>query len=707
MFFSKRWVVVGALALSACGGSDGSSNPPEAPPPPPPVTHTIGGAVAGLSGTVVLQNNGADNLTVSADGPFTFATRVNNGGAYAVTVLTQPATHTCTVTSGTGTATANVTQVSIACTANPPPGPVAPLVDDARAATGTVGIDGGSVSVTAADGVVYLLEVPAGALQSTVQIRMAPVVNMGDAPLSAGFLGAVRFEPAGLTFLRPALLSISPLPQGGGRPLLAGFHTADDGDDFTLNGVQRFGSLVMVDVHHFSIVGAAEATSAEFAEIPLDELDGSFSADAARSAVFHVLTTSGGENLEQVASILARWYAALVQPAIDQASPGDLETLEEGLFAYTAWASAVERLVTLGADVTVLDAGMTNARAHANATMPDLLLQIVDLRLDGCLDQRSFSDLALASIVQKIAEDTGFAPTGSPLQRGNFLLRANGCLRVVIDPITLPSPLTVGVPTSLDARARIVFNGDPNPTDAPFRFTVTPTNASVGTPVGFSQSDGRFTTVITPAELPVTFDVRACLVFAAGDDESDFCTTQTVSSGGSLTIAKRQGYLVGESLDNFDPVPVSSFVLAEQTAIEARTTMIARVSADTISALNRGGTVTAHTRCFTASATGGGGARVQSFLDLTLSQPTTLRVRTSGNTVISPPVTASAGGLARVFRLDGSEIIRSGDDSGNSSFGSSFWALPSGSFAVQLETLAQCSIESSAEANVSYTISFE
>ena len=61
---------------------------------------------------MVLQDNGGDNLTVSANGPFTFATKLATGAAYAVTVQTNPAGQTCTVASGSGTiGSANVTNV--------------------------------------------------------------------------------------------------------------------------------------------------------------------------------------------------------------------------------------------------------------------------------------------------------------------------------------------------------------------------------------------------------------------------------------------------------------------------------------------------------------------------------------------------------------------------------------------------------------------
>ncbi len=112
------------LALSGCGGGgggddDGGTTPP---PPPPPQTYTIGGTLTGLASgaSVVLQNNGGNNLTRNANGAFTFTSPVNSGAAYSVAVSTQPAGQNCQVTNGSGTASANVTNVTVACTDLPP-----------------------------------------------------------------------------------------------------------------------------------------------------------------------------------------------------------------------------------------------------------------------------------------------------------------------------------------------------------------------------------------------------------------------------------------------------------------------------------------------------------------------------------------------------------------------------------------------------------
>jgi hypothetical protein len=81
--------------------------------------YTIGGTVSGLAGTgLVLQNNGTDDLSIAANGSFTFSTPIAEGANYNVTVLTQPSSphQLCTVTNGAGTvAGGNVTNVAVNC----------------------------------------------------------------------------------------------------------------------------------------------------------------------------------------------------------------------------------------------------------------------------------------------------------------------------------------------------------------------------------------------------------------------------------------------------------------------------------------------------------------------------------------------------------------------------------------------------------------
>ena len=80
------------------------------------LTYTVGGSVGGLTGTLLLQNNGGDGLTITENGPFTFATALPSGSAYVVTVGTQPAGQACGVENGAGTiAGGNISNVSVTC----------------------------------------------------------------------------------------------------------------------------------------------------------------------------------------------------------------------------------------------------------------------------------------------------------------------------------------------------------------------------------------------------------------------------------------------------------------------------------------------------------------------------------------------------------------------------------------------------------------
>jgi sugar lactone lactonase YvrE len=103
-----------ALMLAACGG--GATGGAPGATAAGQLTFTVGGSVSGLSGTVVLQDNLGDNLTITANGPFTFATKVADGSPYNVTVLTQPTGLTCSVSSGGGKiASSNVGNVAVVC----------------------------------------------------------------------------------------------------------------------------------------------------------------------------------------------------------------------------------------------------------------------------------------------------------------------------------------------------------------------------------------------------------------------------------------------------------------------------------------------------------------------------------------------------------------------------------------------------------------
>lgn len=118
-----RIVAVPALVLAVamapgCSSNNENKDKKQEEPPPAAARYEIGGSVSGLVGTLVLLNNGGDDLQVTTNGAFTFATTLAQGNAYAVTVATQPSgpNQVCTVADGSGTVgAADVTSVAVTC----------------------------------------------------------------------------------------------------------------------------------------------------------------------------------------------------------------------------------------------------------------------------------------------------------------------------------------------------------------------------------------------------------------------------------------------------------------------------------------------------------------------------------------------------------------------------------------------------------------
>ena len=82
----------------------------------PPPAYAVGGSVSGLNGTLVLRNNGGDDLSLTSNGTFSFATKLTSGSSYQVTVYDEPANQDCTVSSASGTVSGTVASVSVNCT---------------------------------------------------------------------------------------------------------------------------------------------------------------------------------------------------------------------------------------------------------------------------------------------------------------------------------------------------------------------------------------------------------------------------------------------------------------------------------------------------------------------------------------------------------------------------------------------------------------
>jgi hypothetical protein len=230
------FLVVG-LTVAACGGG-GAGGGGSPPPPPPPANFTVGGSVSGLSGAVVLQNNGADDLTLNASGAFTFSTPVASGSGYNVTIKTQPSSpaQVCTVSNGAGTvASANVTAVSVACVAVPltlsSSVPADAATDVARTVVPTL-VFSAAIDPTTAIPANFVLSASAGDQPVTVSVAGTQVTITPSSDLQPSLLYSltVSTDVRGTAGEQLASALSLTFTTGGGAWGAATLIEADDGD---------------------------------------------------------------------------------------------------------------------------------------------------------------------------------------------------------------------------------------------------------------------------------------------------------------------------------------------------------------------------------------------------------------------------------------------------------------------------------------------
>jgi len=205
-------------------------------------TFTVGGSVTGLvGGGLVLRNNAGNDLTRDADGSFTFTTAVATGGAYAVTIATQPANQTCTLANASGViAAANVSTVSVTCAT--------------FRVTGVIGPAGGTL--VGPDGVE--VHIPVGALAQPTTIGIARSPGGWPEPLIADahrFGSIYELTPHDVIFDKPVIIRL-PAPNGATDPyaLVSSFNEGWQRTDVGINGnyaeLERnvFSWLYIIDV---------------------------------------------------------------------------------------------------------------------------------------------------------------------------------------------------------------------------------------------------------------------------------------------------------------------------------------------------------------------------------------------------------------------------------------------------------------------------
>ncbi|PYS71292.1 MAG: hypothetical protein DMF69_10850 [Acidobacteria bacterium] len=137
-------------------------------------------------------------------------------------------------------------------------------LDNTQTATNKISNDGGSVSLTTADGSSFTLDVPANALEAETEIRMTAVKSLDGAPLANNTPTAVQLEPSGLFFKEMATLTIVPAKEIPAKEQII-FGYEGDGRDYHLAVVDPKSKEIKIKLMHFSGAGVGSGSDSAWA----------------------------------------------------------------------------------------------------------------------------------------------------------------------------------------------------------------------------------------------------------------------------------------------------------------------------------------------------------------------------------------------------------------------------------------------------------
>lgn len=379
-------------------------------------------------------------------------------------------------------------------------------VDATRAGSGTVGPAGGRVTVTAADGTVFTLDVPPGGLSRPTTITLAPVTSLTGAPGGLQHVMAVRAAPEGLRFAVPARLTVTPTAPVPARGWFGiGMTGAGAGLELTPAGAAN-GTVLAAVIQHFSVLGVAIPT---LAGLPLTPV-------TSYTARINAATTQA-----EYDAIYREWFTAVVDPLL-RSGQSDAATLFDAMGQYFLWD--LDRLLNTATDATAHTESVRGKTLIANG------LRAALARIEAaCLAAPSVATaeeaLQLQSLAWAYLDDVlqyefyvGTFPW-APIPRHADLrdldlasVLSRLCVKAEIVNTTFPGTVQTGVPTTMTVQAGLRFTNGQATATPPLQVAIDATGATPAQRTGLTDATGTFTTSFTPQSGNLTFDVTAALV---------------------------------------------------------------------------------------------------------------------------------------------------------------------------------------------------
>ncbi len=328
-------------------------------------------------------------------------------------------------------------------------------LDAARAATATIGLDGGTIRVTTAAGGTVDLVVPRGALPAEQTITVTPLTSLSGVSSAGSLIAGVDLQPAGLRLALPARVTVQ-LPADARSGLLAiAWSGADDRIEFPNWRLSSDRRVATIEVDHFSGTGVVAASAAALAllgEQVAANLPSAFrrlnpqivqtklALDAARIETPPNQVVAG-EKLtllrRHFADLHEQGVAPLLGPA-QETMPGFLRA-SKAAFTFASW------LATIGDEDAGDEAAKTEAdRTAIAAAARTLVLRYLVPRCDApasILGDWLVHPLFLATAETIVADVTTIQDLIAPPGGG----APPHCLRLVLHEVEFPSQITSDV----------------------------------------------------------------------------------------------------------------------------------------------------------------------------------------------------------------------------------------------------------------------
>ena len=217
---------------------------------------------------------------------------------------------------------------------------VTPVLDTERQAEAIISASGGTLSVTGADGTIFQLDIPAGALAFDTLIRMIPVSTLDGMPFGSDPY-AVQFEPNGLYFHDFVTLTITPAQDIPIDQQIV-FSYLGEGADLTLAAPVVDSSEIKILLDHFSGNGVTKGFLADIEPVR-ERLGGSverrlYSALAEKLALERQRQLLGGEPGEDVAEAFSEFFKEFEEKVLKPRLAAAGESCAAGQLA---WQTAI------------------------------------------------------------------------------------------------------------------------------------------------------------------------------------------------------------------------------------------------------------------------------------------------------------------------------------------------------------------------------